>query len=296
MLTFSLDEVRLLQRLYEAPTETLWRAEVRNRLVTVLKMRRSEEESEAGLRVHAEISANPSLKEYFVEYLGAATNQPKTVLYESLTCQLSVYIERHRGSLRDKDWFYREGLPVLKLLTLSVRLLHRNKLLHGNITLSSIFLTDTRILKLGDFRLAKKVSGTRKNPRYLEDMQGLCSVLLYYVCNSTPAYGPPPGAQESQQLLRCIHPRLFETIVEGVHLSAKELGERLNTLNDTGTLRQVQQPMVSLPSIRAESLLSGLVTQANSANLNESRVREIARQFIALRGQLSQQKLSIRFA
>lgn len=292
---FPFEEVQLRQRIYESPTETLWQGEVRNRRVAVLKIRRCEEELERALRLHAEVSADSKLKDYFVEYLDADTNTPRTVIYEPVKCQLSAYIEKHRKAVRNKDWFYREGLSVLKLLTLSVRLLHRHCILHGNIALNSIFLTETQVFKIGDFRLAQKVSGTRRNPIYQQDMEGLCSALLYYVCNSTPALDPPPGSPESKLFLSTLHPRLFETIVDGAQLTARELLERLDSLSDTGTLRQVQQPVVSLPSIRAESLLSGLVTEVNSAALNESRVRDIVQQFITLRGQLSQRNLSIRF-
>jgi hypothetical protein len=89
---------------------------------------------------------------------------------------------------------------------------------------------------------------------------------------------------------------LFETVVEGAQLTAKEFGERLNTLDDTSAVRQVYHPAIEpLPAIKVNSVLGELRHAVNSSGYNEARARELIRQFISLREVLKREHLSVRF-
>ena len=289
----SSQDVTLRERIYEAPMESMWAAEVKHKPVTVLKLKRLEEEIVRGLNIHETVTKDRDVKDYFVMYLGADASVPKIVIYEPLVCQLGRYIETHRKSRRSQEWFYKVGLPVLLFLATSLRLLHSKGIVHGNISLSSVFLTHSKMIKLGDFRLARRCTGSRNASDFQQDVECLCCVFLYYLCNSTSTVGIAPGLAAAQELLSSFHPDLFEIINEGARLPAKALLFRLQSLE----LTQSQQPSRPVSSVvtTGNLILENMRCITYSGSFDVSRATDTAAQFVALREELRRMKLTVRF-
>lgn len=288
-----LRNISLQEEVYATPTESLWKGEWNRsgeRLrVSVLCLRKSDPAVLASLQLYKLLSDHSQVRKYIVPLL---ENDSKTIVFSACSCTLEAYIGNKQSSLRNKDWFQRIGLPTLLRLLRALRLLHKQGIVHGNVSPRTIFFTEEeRLLQLGDFRSARETTDVEEMKK---DVTAMVEVAAYFFGNCTYSVGFPPGHSFTMATYEEMHRDLIRTIQESSQMSASDVYQRFKLLEEP-----VPQKPISISPAQnnrvngsfqhpdASFYLEKIKESINTDGVSEAQLGEYIRRFQQLLPQLS---------